>query len=479
LAWLRSQVLIAALAAAAMVGAWPASVASGQKVSVHADPRIELLTVVFRMAKSFEYDQCLVPAYAAAIDSAFAKYRDHAAVREAIRLRDEQGVGFDAVPRLALSLTDPPALAERPLADSAAGGMFDPGRPGPHYRRFVALLREFVRDTRFMDFYHREDAILRAASNSLERLIQTGLHPEWFTAFYGPRAGSQFIAIPGTCNGGTNYGPHIDLKGGRHEIYAVIGVSDTSPKGLPQLRATTLPVIVHEFAHSFANPFIERHLPEMNTASMTIYAGVHGMMARQAYDNGPTMLKESLVRATVVRYRRANEGAAGAEAEMREQFGRGFIWIRGLDSVLARFEAQRSRYRTFEAFMPEVVAFFNDVASGMPERLRQLDAARPKILSLSPADSAVDVDFATSSLVIRFDRPMSGAYSFSRPSGKGEYPSLGSGAWNDERTALTMGVQLKPGQSYDLRITGTGFQTPDGVPLADRGWHFQTRPPPQ
>ena len=114
-------------------------------------------------------------------------------------------------------------------------------------------------------------------------------------------------------------------------------------------------------------------------------------MGRQAYNDGRTLLNESLVRAAVVRYRRANEGAAAAEAELREQFGRSFLWIRGLDSTLARYEGARARYPTIDAFMPEVGRFFNDVAATMPDRMRQFNAARPRLIRITPADSAASV----------------------------------------------------------------------------------------
>jgi len=62
--WLVAEVLVAVLLAMPL---------TAQTVAVRSDPRTELLTVIFRIAGSMEYNQCRVPAYAAAIDSAFGR----------------------------------------------------------------------------------------------------------------------------------------------------------------------------------------------------------------------------------------------------------------------------------------------------------------------------------------------------------------------------------------------------------------------
>lgn len=448
---------------------------TAQTVAVRSDPRIELLTVIFRLAGAEEYDQCQVPAYAAAIDSAFGRYRGHPAIALAKRIREEHGIGFDAVPEFALSLTPPPALAERVPFDSARWSKLDGRWAGEHFLEFERSVRQFARDTRFMEFYSREQALFRAATASLQEVVRDRIHLAWFSGFFGPRVNSAFFAIPGMCNGGANYGPHVDLPGGRTEFYAVIGVSDTTAAGQPLVKSEIAPVIVHEFAHSYVNPLIAKHYAEMEASSAAIYSLVARAMGRQAYNDGRTLLNESLVRAAVVRYRRANEGTAAAEAELREQLGRSFLWIRGLDSTLARYEGARARYPTFDAFMPEVVRFFNDVAATMPDRMRQFDAARPRLIRITPADSAASVDPATATVLLVFNRPMSGGVSFNRVSGR-TFPELTTHAWNAAHTELTFGVRLKPGQEYDALITGAGFQSADGVPMAERPWHFRTGP---
>jgi hypothetical protein len=80
----------------------------------HVDKRVELLSIVFRLAGNGEYNMNQLPAYSADIDRFFAPFKEHPAVQMARRLaQKDDGVGFDAVMAMAISLSPPPAL--RPL----------------------------------------------------------------------------------------------------------------------------------------------------------------------------------------------------------------------------------------------------------------------------------------------------------------------------------------------------------------------------
>src|SRR5688572_24433624 len=65
--------------------------------AVSIDRRIELMAIVFRLAGANEFSSRAVPQYAAAIDTFFAPFKEHAAVATARRLRAEQQIGWDAV----------------------------------------------------------------------------------------------------------------------------------------------------------------------------------------------------------------------------------------------------------------------------------------------------------------------------------------------------------------------------------------------
>src|ERR1035441_7533062 len=62
------------------------------------DSRVELISILFRLAGNQEYRQCRAAAYGHAIDNYFAPYRDH----DAVQLARSLGVGFDAPMKLAV-----------------------------------------------------------------------------------------------------------------------------------------------------------------------------------------------------------------------------------------------------------------------------------------------------------------------------------------------------------------------------------------
>ena len=76
------------------------------------DPRVELMSIIFRLAGNNEYTQGRIPAYNTAIDGDFAPFRNHEAVRLARRLRDNDGVSYDAVMNMAVHVKDVESLAE-------------------------------------------------------------------------------------------------------------------------------------------------------------------------------------------------------------------------------------------------------------------------------------------------------------------------------------------------------------------------------
>jgi hypothetical protein len=139
------------------------------------------------------------------------------------------------------------------------------------------------------------------------------------------------------CNGTANFGPRVRPKAGRAELYAIVGVTDFDTNGIPTFDATLVPTIVHEFAHSFINPFVERHRQQFASAGERLFPHVAGLMEAQAYGNWESVLYESLVRGVVIRYLRANGNQQGASRQLAEEFGLGFVWIQDLDRLLQQY----------------------------------------------------------------------------------------------------------------------------------------------
>ncbi len=78
----------------------------------------------------------------------------------------------------------------------------------------------------------------------------------------------------------------------------------------------------------------------------------------------------------MVRCLLATQGEEAAERSIRELAAKGFPWISELSDLLGVYEKSRSRFADFDAFVPELVAFFREEASlanGGNESLEQPD----------------------------------------------------------------------------------------------------------
>src|SRR5437879_6744266 len=81
-------------------------------VSPKVDPRVELLSIVFRLAGNSEYNMSPLKTYTADIDAYFSPYKDHPAVTLARKLASERDVGFDAVMGMSVRLSSPLAIKD-------------------------------------------------------------------------------------------------------------------------------------------------------------------------------------------------------------------------------------------------------------------------------------------------------------------------------------------------------------------------------
>jgi hypothetical protein len=218
----------------ALLIAVPFCTADAQTPTVRVDPRIELTTIVFRLTGAFEYNQCQLPRYAADIDRYFAPFRENAAFESMAQLREAHNIGFDAVPKLAIALTDPPELSERLDVGAGGAGIDDARWAGSHARQFIAALRQFAADTRFGDFFAAHRALYDSTEGRLRTFLGDEVRLPWFTTFFGEPPAARFFAIPGMCNGGANYGPRVQPRSGAEERYAILGMSQSDSGGTPR-----------------------------------------------------------------------------------------------------------------------------------------------------------------------------------------------------------------------------------------------------
>jgi hypothetical protein len=336
--------------------------AAKMPVEISVDPRVELFSIIFRLAGNPEYNQGQSDSYTREVEKYFGAYRNHPAVRYASQLRASRGVGYDAPMSLAVHLKPGFSLqAAFPLNPWPAD--LDYRWTPTNTREFLIRARQFSKDINFEAFFNAQQPRYRQAMEAMRQFLAEKNRLGWFNGFFGNQTRPDFHLVLGMLNGGCNYGPSAKI-GAREGIYCILGVGQQGLDGRAQFDQDAIYIIVHEFAHSYANPLVDRHLAELRPAGERLFAKVKDQMSRQAYDNWEIMMRESLVRASVVRYAGDIDGPDAAEKRARDEAASGFSWTKDLAQLLSEYEADRKTYPDLEAFFPKIVTFFNQYARG-------------------------------------------------------------------------------------------------------------------
>ena len=498
---LRTLLTLCCLLISAPSGSsWAESVAADadrSAVKVAVDPRVELVSIIFRLAGNFEYGRGQVASCTDDVENHFGRFRDHPAVKLAARLRQTRGVSYDACMSMAVHLSFADTLETKVPLDPLPGNL--DGRWGIEgAAEFVEQARRFVEETSFREFFEEHRPLYELAESRMQKMLDEHAHLEWFDEFFGRRPKATFTVSLGMLNGGCCYGARCRAADGAEELYCILGVWKTDSEGVPVFDKQMLSTVVHEFCHSYTNPIVERHAAELEAAGKKMFPFVEAAMGRQAYSNWKTMMYESMVRAGVVRYIGRHDGPEAEKIEIFRQKQRQFIWIEELSGLLGEYEAERDKYADLDEFFPRIVAFFDQYAdqfaeeqSGLvPEVGRKLDdfaaqlarkiataAARPKVVSINPKNGSEGVDPSQRKVEVVFDRRMADG-SWSMVGGGPNFPEIvGKPSYDETRTVWTVSVKLKPDWSYRFMLNSDRFQafkSQNGVALAPVTVTFKT-----
>jgi Domain of unknown function (DUF4932) len=444
----------------------------------HVDERVELLSIVFRLAGNDEYNMNQLPAYSADIDHFFAPVKGHPAVQMARRLahKDDDGVGFDAVMQMAVSLSPPPAL--KPLVEFTA--TTPDGRWGNDALKFLPLLRDFYRDSNFASFYAAHQSMYRLAKERFASLLGA-VDLGWYARFYGKAPGLAYHRVLGMNNGGGNYGPRLSLPNRREELFSIIGCWTHDEVGNPTYPSDQgyLSTIIHEFNHSFVNPAVAEHWKDFSGVDQ-VYATVGTQLKKMAYGDSETMVNESLVRAGVIVYfQQRGESRRDNQRRIRQEQRNGFFWMDGLVEKLKQYQAERDQYPTFSSFMPQVAAFYHELATSASSAAADFDSKAAHVVTVQPFanhDQAVDASIRTITIIV--DKPLDpeAGYSINKATDAGDdFPIAGKPKFGDAGLKILLPVELKPNQKYGFVLTPLGFTTADGYPLASYEVEFKTK----
>ncbi len=445
---------------------------------VGVDTRVELLSIVFRLAGAPEYVNNDLTGYAAAVDQHFASHRDHPVVQHARALRSSIGISHDAVMMMATHLEALPGLAERVAFDDTTIVLHQRWRP-TEARAFAAALRQFVVDAQVERFFAEQEPFYHAASERLRALVERSIEPQWFEDFFGAGAGDRFVLVPGLLTGGGSFGPRVAPNEGPEELWAIIGTWTHDSTGTPTFPESRAYTIAHEFAHSFVNPVIARHRSQFERFATGCEA-VADLMAPQAYRCWKTVVDESVVRATSVVWARANLSAADARMAEQSEQGRGFFWTGELADSLEAWRTTRTPGTSWEDDVDRLGRWFVALGDRLPVMREEFESRRPRVVATSIPDTATDVDPTSRLLVVTFDRPMVRGWSIQAlqgPAGPLPVPAFRAPRMSADSLRFEIEMELEPGTEYGFALNdafGGSFRSAEGVPLERTTLRFRT-----
>ncbi len=436
-------------------------------IRISTDPRVELMSLIFRLAKNPEYNQGRIKSYNDDTDKHFASFAEHDVVNLARKLRETRGVSYDAVMKMAVHVTDAFSLKERIPFDPQPETLDKRWTP-ENAREFLEAARRFVREADFEGFIKAHTELYELSVTRMQAVMKEHGVIDWFNDFFGDRPGARFELILGMLNGPANYGARIKLADKDEVLFCILGVWGTDDQGQPEFSDRVLSTVVHEYCHSYCNPLVDKHAEELEAFAKPIFAQVKEAMKRMAYGSWETMMRESLVRASVIRYLLAKQGEEAAQKRTEYEKKQKFFWMDGLVDLLKEHEQNRESYPRLDDFFPRITAFFkdyvrridDDVKAYEEERLKKMEelkAKSPKIISMIPANGSQDVDPDLKAIVITFDRPMKKtSYAVMRFSDK--FPEQdGEVSFDESGKVFTIPVKLEPEREYELGLNADNF----------------------
>ncbi len=306
---------------------------SATRLQVRVDPRVELFSMLWRTAGIPPYapqDEHRTP-YEAAVDARMAPLRSHPAVQQAEALAESKGIGFDAPMSLAVHLSWPELELVRPLQPWPAS--LDDRWQGVDMDAWLSTVRAFASDARLAEFFAEQRPLWDRVDATMAAFVQAhgADAPQWLHEFSGT-AIAQTVLVQGLLTERGNYGPHVVLPDGRKTAYQIIVNWHPDEDGVPRPQPDLAVFYIHELAHSYMNPLVERHASILQASAQALYDRHAAAMEAVGYGEWYSVACESLVRAATRTYLHDDpEAAAGADENDRLQ---GFAWVPEVAAVL-------------------------------------------------------------------------------------------------------------------------------------------------
>jgi len=338
-----------------------------QKVVVRHSEETELVSVLCHIAGIDGYvwdkEDIDTPDYFNDVDSVFSSFKTHPSAKFIRNRLRSKGFAWNT----------PMDFAMKFKLDNGKVSYIDSVEIDGYYdhitarneQKLLKLIQEFYDDSFFHQFYLAHSDLYSACEEAMQK-VTANLDLEWYERFFGPKDNNSFRVIPNLLGGPGNYAVHINTADGCQSVIAVMGCATTD--GNDEIHYSipgTLPILVHEFNHSYCNPLNEEYWNEMNDAVVDYFRPNAEFYDSIAYGNPLYVLNETFVEACMIRYLMSHPidlndtGFTMSKLIERyieiDEIDKKFTMIRDIIDALGKREKNSVQYRTMHDFMPEYV----------------------------------------------------------------------------------------------------------------------------
>jgi len=332
-------------------------------MEVKVDGRVELMSILFHLAGTKEYQSVDTP-YSRAVDARFAQWKEHPAVVASRELRENHGISYNAPIGLAVFLDKNTLL---PLARLAGAEELDERWNEVPIRPYLDKVRDFATVANVSGFFAEQRAYIDQVEKRLATALVDEKIEEWFSRVLVAPARAALIVVPGLLTGPWNYEAASHDSCGRRWVYQIVELEGVDAKGLPKPTHTTTELVAHELAHGFVNPVVEQHEAALVAAAQPLFERARPAMEKQHYGTAKIMIEESVVRAIASFFARDRLGAEAASQLVHDDVARGFTW----NIELAGWLATQKSPLDLEALAPALTKWFAETAARPPAEGKQ------------------------------------------------------------------------------------------------------------
>lgn len=322
------------------------------------DPRVELFSIIFRLAGNPEYNMKFAKAYVKDIHTYFDPFKNDPVVQFAKELADKKNMGFSKVMFLAVQLKfkNNKFIRIKESSNSLTDKWSEADAD-----KFVKLANNFYKTTKFSRFFDNHKEMYTEATQAFDQSV-TEFDKNWYLNYYGDRE-VDYQVIVGLANGGANYGPSVKPVAEKKMVYAIMGSWTFDEQSKPLYsKDVYLSYLIHEFNHSFIDHLLDNKIFKagLESSGKILLQKEEKKLNAEGYDDWHSVINESLVRACVVRYmidHQENDNAV--QTEISKQIDKGFLWTADLVKHFGSYEASRSQFPSFEKFYPMIITKIN------------------------------------------------------------------------------------------------------------------------